>query len=266
MPGPRQASSCKPPFVLPDRPAIGAVAEPASAIRPWLGLSYSEQTLALGCGSCAQSCVMQQAIIMSSQPPSLAAAAMPVVATASTSASASASASSTSPQIPSPSSSPHSSSSSDTVTCAPSASSPSPGTASAHDSHHRVKGLERLVLNGKPFMSTQARAHSKKFCMPHRARICPIPQRQKRQQSKTRHCPLQRPSLLSVPHSKSRDPVPRPDPASSHFISPYTLPFSFSVFSATICGQQLVSTTSSMCHCYTRIQAPRLPRHASAGT
>ncbi|PNP37934.1 hypothetical protein TGAMA5MH_10033 [Trichoderma gamsii] len=84
---------------------------------------------------------------MSSQPPSLAAAAMPVVATASTSASASASASSTSPQIPSPSSSPHSSSSSDTVTCAPSASSPSPGTASAHDSHHRAKGLERLVLN-----------------------------------------------------------------------------------------------------------------------
>lgn len=105
---------------------------------------------------------------MSSQPPSLAAAAMPVVATAS----ASASASSASPQLPSPSSSSssphHSSSSSDTVTCAPSASSPSPGTASAHDTHHRAKVLERLVLNGKPFTSIQARAHSKKFCMPHR--------------------------------------------------------------------------------------------------
>lgn len=181
---------------------------------------------------------------MSSQPPSLAAAvAMPVVATAS------ASASSTSPQLPSPSSSspPHSSSSSDTVTCAPSASSPSPGTASAHDTHHRAKVLERLVLNGKPFTSIQARAHSKKVlhASPSTS-IRPIAQRQKTTAIQDKTIPVKTSLAAQCPAFQVPRPCSSSYPASSHFIAPYTLPFSFSVFSATICGQQLVSTTSSM--------------------
>lgn len=151
---------------------------------------------------------------MSSQPP-VAAAAMPV---ATASASASASASSTSPQ-PSPSSSPpHSSSSSDTVTCAPSAFSPSSGTASAHDSHHRAKVLERLVLNGKSSISTYIymHAHTQNQRFLHAPPACLLVHAQflrvKTTTIQARHCSSKRPSLASVPHSKSRDPDPHPDP------------------------------------------------------
>jgi hypothetical protein len=215
---------------------------------------------------------------MSSQPPSVAAAAMPVVATASASASTSASASSTSPQLPSPSassSSPHSSSSSsDTVTCAPSAGSPSPspGTASAHDSHshHRATVLERLVLNGKSLifyaMHAHARTGKKSFAclteslcsIPLSTCTRPIPQRQKRQQSETLPVAAQRPAF----HTSD------PDAQSCFCVISRRAPLTRCLLALAFFQPPFVANSlyRRLAPCVVAIQAPRLPRHASAGT
>lgn len=175
---------------------------------------------------------------MSSQPPAVA-AAMPVATasgSASGSASASASASSTSPQ---PSSSLHSSSSSDTVTCAPSAFSPSPGTASARDSHHHAKVLERLVLNGTLYSHTHTRT-LKKFYMSRRASTCLYTLNFSETNDNTSIAiatqDIIRQNVLRFPASRIPNPKTllsqsRVCVISSHLpLHPYTVPFSFSVF------------------------------------